>query len=150
VVAEGGAEQGWGGWVYGDGWRGRCCQGDQSSWQTGSCNCAQHSCYRGPSTDQLAACLPACPSTQLASSSCSCCNRPPPLRRRYYIGCDKLASLGWTEKTQWQDGLKKTIDWYLSTQCSDYWEGDLELALRPHPVVHQSNLMANSMKPGNL
>lgn len=31
--------------------------------------------------------------------------------RRYYIGSSKLAALGWTEKTGWEEGLKKTIDW---------------------------------------
>ncbi len=72
-------------------------------------------------------------------------------RRRYYIGCDKLAALGWTERTQWEDGLRKTISWYLDTQCSGYWEGDLELALRPHPVVANGSLaLAAALKPGQL
>ncbi len=31
--------------------------------------------------------------------------------RRYYIGSSKLAALGWTERTSWEDGLKKTVDW---------------------------------------
>ena len=29
--------------------------------------------------------------------------------RRYYIGSDKLAALGWEEKIGWEAGLKKTI-----------------------------------------
>lgn len=56
-------------------------------------------------------------------------------RRRYYIGSCKLGELGWTEKTTWEEGLKKTIEWYLATNCSDYWKGDIEAALKPHPVV---------------
>jgi len=31
--------------------------------------------------------------------------------RRYYIGSSKLGSLGWTERTSWEEGLQKTIDW---------------------------------------
>jgi UDP-glucose 4,6-dehydratase len=31
--------------------------------------------------------------------------------RRYYIGSSKLGSLGWQERTTWEDGLRKTIDW---------------------------------------
>lgn len=33
------------------------------------------------------------------------------LCRRYYIGSKKLASLGWVERTGWEEGLKKTIEW---------------------------------------
>jgi len=31
--------------------------------------------------------------------------------RRYYIGSSKLAELGWRERTSWEVGLRKTIDW---------------------------------------
>jgi hypothetical protein len=31
--------------------------------------------------------------------------------RRYYIGNSKLHSLGWGERTTWEEGLRKTIDW---------------------------------------
>lgn len=31
--------------------------------------------------------------------------------RRYYIGSSKLGSLGWQERTSWEDGLRKTIEW---------------------------------------
>jgi dTDP-D-glucose 4,6-dehydratase len=31
--------------------------------------------------------------------------------RRYYIGSSKLGSLGWVERTTWEEGLQKTIDW---------------------------------------
>jgi len=31
---------------------------------------------------------------------------------RYTINSDKLLQLGWTEQMSWEDGLKKTIEWY--------------------------------------
>ncbi|KAF8055288.1 RHM1 [Scenedesmus sp. PABB004] len=60
--------------------------------------------------------------------------------RRYYIGNTKLEALGWREETTWEEGLRKTIDWYMATKCDEYWCGDLESALRPHPVLLGSNL----------
>jgi len=33
--------------------------------------------------------------------------------QRYFISDDKLQALGWKERTQWKDGLSKTIEWYL-------------------------------------
>ena len=57
----------------------------------------------------------------------------------YYICDKKLAKLGWTEKTSWEEGLRKTIDWYLANGFASYWEnGDVENALRPHPIAHTS------------
>lgn len=64
--------------------------------------------------------------------------------RRYYIGSDKLATLGWVERTSWEDGLKRTIDWYLGTKISEYWIGDVEGALQPHPMVPVSATTLNS------
>lgn len=56
--------------------------------------------------------------------------------RRYYICDDKLALLGWKERTSWEDGLKKTVDWYLKHGFTDYWDnGNVEAALQPHPVM---------------
>lgn len=55
--------------------------------------------------------------------------------QRYFIGSNKLAALGWTERTSWEDGLKKTIQWYLDTPPNEYWYGDVESALAPHPVA---------------
>ena len=50
--------------------------------------------------------------------------------QRYFLDDEKLKILGWSERTQWQDGLKKTIEWY--TQNPDWW-GDVSGALLPHP-----------------
>ena len=55
--------------------------------------------------------------------------------RRYFICDKKLASLGWTEKTTWEEGLKKTVDWYVKTPVA-YWDhGSAETALDPHPTA---------------
>jgi dTDP-glucose 4,6-dehydratase len=58
--------------------------------------------------------------------------------RRYYIGCDKLAALGWKETMSWEEGLKITVDWFLTHGTNDYWTGDMEAALAPHPVAKTS------------
>jgi hypothetical protein len=46
--------------------------------------------------------------------------------RRYYIGSSKLAALGWTERTGWEEGLRKTVDWCGSPGPP---------LPRPHPVT---------------
>eukprot|EP01025_Chloroclados_australasicus_P032010 TRINITY_DN32408_c0_g1_i1.p1 TRINITY_DN32408_c0_g1~~TRINITY_DN32408_c0_g1_i1.p1 ORF type:complete len:357 (+),score=28.05 TRINITY_DN32408_c0_g1_i1:167-1237(+) len=56
--------------------------------------------------------------------------------RRYFIGCEKLAALGWIEKTTWEQGLKKTVDWYVKQDVKNYWESaEIEGALEPHPTI---------------
>ncbi|KAI3753638.1 hypothetical protein L2E82_25697 [Cichorium intybus] len=50
--------------------------------------------------------------------------------QRYFLNDEKLKSLGWSERTTWQEGLKKTIEWYTSNP--DWW-GDVSGALLPHP-----------------
>lgn len=56
--------------------------------------------------------------------------------RRYYICDDKLAALGWKETIPWEEGLKKTIEWYLEQNIEEYWDAaDVERALQPHPVI---------------
>lgn len=51
--------------------------------------------------------------------------------------CDKkLLELGWQEHTTWEEGLKKTVDWYLKHANREYWmHGDMELALDAHPTL---------------
>ena len=62
--------------------------------------------------------------------------------QRYFISDDKLQALGWKERTQWKDGLSKTIEWYLK-------EGgvgiDLDLDRRaPHaPTLPRSRSRAS-------
>lgn len=57
--------------------------------------------------------------------------------RRYYICDKKLLALGWKEKTSWEEGLAKTIQWYSTVGCKpEYWEnGDMNMALVPHPSL---------------
>jgi UDP-glucose 4,6-dehydratase len=50
--------------------------------------------------------------------------------QRYFVDDQKLKNLGWSERTPWDEGLKKTLDWY--TQNPDWW-GDVTGALLPHP-----------------
>jgi dTDP-D-glucose 4,6-dehydratase len=52
---------------------------------------------------------------------------------RYYICDKKLASLGWVEKTSWEEGLAKTINWYLEHGFGSWWMGDVDAALAAHP-----------------
>ncbi|RDY06954.1 Trifunctional UDP-glucose, partial [Mucuna pruriens] len=50
--------------------------------------------------------------------------------QRYFLEDQKLKSLGWSERTTWEEGLKKTMDWYINNP--DWW-GDVTGALLPHP-----------------
>ncbi|XVF16824.1 hypothetical protein REPUB_Repub10bG0065400 [Reevesia pubescens] len=50
--------------------------------------------------------------------------------QRYFLDDQKLKSLGWYEKTTWEEGLKKTMEWYVGNP--DWW-GDVSGALLPHP-----------------
>ncbi|CAN1845393.1 Trifunctional UDP-glucose 4,6-dehydratase/UDP-4-keto-6-deoxy-D-glucose 3,5-epimerase/UDP-4-keto-L-rhamnose-reductase RHM1 [Linum perenne] len=50
--------------------------------------------------------------------------------QRYFLDDEKLKVLGWSERTIWEEGLKKTIEWY--TKNPDWW-GDVSGALLPHP-----------------
>ncbi|KAI3427618.1 hypothetical protein J3R85_009468 [Psidium guajava] len=50
--------------------------------------------------------------------------------QRYFLDDQKLKILGWSERTTWEEGLKKTMDWYINNP--DWW-GDVSGALLPHP-----------------
>ncbi|KAL9664287.1 hypothetical protein QQ045_019686 [Rhodiola kirilowii] len=50
--------------------------------------------------------------------------------QRYFLDDQKLKNLGWAERTTWDEGLKKTMEWYI--QNPDWW-GDVSGALLPHP-----------------
>uniref|UniRef100_A0A7N0VFV8 UDP-glucose 4,6-dehydratase n=1 Tax=Kalanchoe fedtschenkoi TaxID=63787 RepID=A0A7N0VFV8_KALFE len=50
--------------------------------------------------------------------------------QRYFLDDQKLKQLGWSERTVWEDGLRKTIEWYKKNP--DFW-GDVSGALLPHP-----------------
>ena len=64
---------------------------------------------------------------------------------RYFICDKKLAALGWRERTPWADGLRRTVDWYLKNGLAAYWErGDVENALRPHPIIQAHTNQASA------
>lgn len=50
--------------------------------------------------------------------------------KRYFLDDQKLKKLGWQERTPWEEGLKKCIEWY--KENPDWW-GDVSAALHPHP-----------------
>lgn len=50
--------------------------------------------------------------------------------QRYFLDDKKLKDLGWEERTMWEEGLRKTMDWYIKNP--DWW-GDVTGALLPHP-----------------
>ncbi|KAK5813961.1 trifunctional UDP-glucose 4,6-dehydratase/UDP-4-keto-6-deoxy-D-glucose 3,5-epimerase/UDP-4-keto-L-rhamnose-reductase RHM1-like [Gossypium arboreum] len=50
--------------------------------------------------------------------------------QRYFLDDQKLKNVGWSERTIWEEGLKKTIAWY--TKNPEWW-GDVAGALLPHP-----------------
>ncbi|MGB9613718.1 MAG: dTDP-glucose 4,6-dehydratase [Candidatus Margulisiibacteriota bacterium] len=39
--------------------------------------------------------------------------------RRYSLDCSKVKKLGWSPKTRFEDGIKKTIEWYRNNR--DWW-----------------------------
>nr|XP_027063810.1 trifunctional UDP-glucose 4,6-dehydratase/UDP-4-keto-6-deoxy-D-glucose 3,5-epimerase/UDP-4-keto-L-rhamnose-reductase RHM1-like [Coffea arabica] len=50
--------------------------------------------------------------------------------QRYFLNHEKLNNLGWSERTTWEEGLRKTMEWYVKNP--DWW-GDVSGALVPHP-----------------
>jgi dTDP-glucose 4,6-dehydratase len=55
--------------------------------------------------------------------------------RRYFIDSAKLEALGWKKQIEWEDGLKKTADWYRGVIADKHWPGlDLNHVLAPHPT----------------
>ena len=49
---------------------------------------------------------------------------------RYTIDSSKLQALGWDERTPWEEGLRKTVEWY---KLHTGRFGDIETALVAHP-----------------
>lgn len=56
--------------------------------------------------------------------------------RRYYICDRKLAELGWREKVPWEEGLRRTVEWYRTHGLVSYWNnGSIDGALEAHPTL---------------
>ena len=51
---------------------------------------------------------------------------------RYFIDTSSLQALGWSRQVSWEDGVRRTIDWYREHQ--GHW-GDIGAALAAHPRV---------------
>ncbi|CAI9099893.1 OLC1v1036778C1 [Oldenlandia corymbosa var. corymbosa] len=58
--------------------------------------------------------------------------------QRYFLDHQKLQDLGWSERTIWEEGPRKTMEWYVNNL--DWW-GDVSRTLVPHPRM--------LMMPGN-
>lgn len=41
---------------------------------------------------------------------------------RYFVDTSKLQALGWTETVSWEDGLRRTVEWYLREDWTEHWE----------------------------
>ncbi|KAF2498997.1 NAD(P)-binding protein [Lophium mytilinum] len=52
---------------------------------------------------------------------------------RYATDGAKLAALGWHPQTNFDDGLKTTVDWY--RRFGEMWWGDISRILTPFPVI---------------
>ncbi|KAF2634685.1 NAD(P)-binding protein [Massarina eburnea CBS 473.64] len=53
--------------------------------------------------------------------------------QRYATDGSKLAALGWQQKTDFDDGLRTTVDWY--KRFGEVWWGDITRVLTSFPVV---------------
>ena len=70
--------------------------------------------------------------------------------RRYFISDKKLAELGWKEKVPWEEGLKKTVEWFIQTPLS-YWDhGNAETALEAHPTAQAATKRKDTMGAGGV
>ncbi|KAH8732664.1 hypothetical protein GQ44DRAFT_754241 [Phaeosphaeriaceae sp. PMI808] len=58
--------------------------------------------------------------------------------QRYATDGSKLAALGWQPKMSFDEGLKKTVDWYHS--FGEVWWGDISRVLTPFPVVEGTEI----------
>jgi hypothetical protein len=61
--------------------------------------------------------------------------------KRYAIDATKLRTLGWAQKTSFEEGLKITVDWY--REFGRAWWGDVEGVLTPFPVVREGEVCAD-------
>jgi len=66
---------------------------------------------------------------------------------RYYIDSDKLHSLGWKPEMSFEDGLKKTVEWYQKVSA-DWWDigTDSALAAHPKPVATSDTIVDAAAK----
>lgn len=58
--------------------------------------------------------------------------------QRYATDGTKLAALGWQPKTNFDDGLRGTVEWY--RQFGEAWWGDISRVLTSFPVVEGTEI----------
>lgn len=58
---------------------------------------------------------------------------------RYAVDGSKLRRLGWDQKTNLDQGLRTTVDWY--RQFGESWWGDISHVLTPFPVVEEGSIV---------
>ncbi len=62
--------------------------------------------------------------------------------RRYFIDCSKLLALGWKQQVSWEEGLRKTVQWYTTEDLTSFW-ADFGSALSPHPYLRMAKSSMN-------
>lgn len=61
--------------------------------------------------------------------------------QRYHVDGSKLFELGWKEKVSFDDGLKRTVEWYTKNDISKIWaQNTVSIALEPHPQFNLNPL----------
>lgn len=58
--------------------------------------------------------------------------------RRYAVNGDKLRTLGWIQRTRFEQGIQITVDWYRKFGWS--WWGDIDDVLTPFPTVQEGSV----------
>lgn len=58
--------------------------------------------------------------------------------QRYATDGSKLAALGWQPQMAFDEGLKRTVEWY--RQFGEVWWGDISRVLTPFPVVEGTEI----------
>ncbi|KAM5365798.1 hypothetical protein ACJA88_012312 [Fusarium oxysporum] len=68
--------------------------------------------------------------------------------QRYAVDATKLKMLGWTQKTSFDEGLRRTIDWY--KRYGDKWWGDISPVLTPFPQALSKQREEQAVTPTSL
>merc|ERR1712166_1685007 len=69
---------------------------------------------------------------------------------RYYLNFNKLLALGWKPEMSFKDGLKQTVEWYMSRDAN-WWECGTDSSLSAHQLSTQlSTAAASSQGPSGM
>jgi len=61
--------------------------------------------------------------------------------KRYAVNGDKLRNLGWVQRTDFEEGIRTTVDWY--KKFGHGWWGDIDNVLTPFPIVQEGAIYAD-------